>query len=201
MPLIDPLSTATAALASAGLIPSVLDPAFRPTALLSIVLPSGPVALGAEVALPDTVDPPGIVIAAAPSESDLGDDGLLKSGEARYTRGMLDPDAPSAAQPTSSQFRHWVITGLTVPEDPTQPALQPTPAANAYRPPGPPKGSGIHRYTFVLFREPPNFSLPADAPERGGSTEAHRHWDAAKFGERHGLEMVGAAYYLVRGEE
>ncbi|KAJ7480886.1 phosphatidylethanolamine-binding protein [Mycena latifolia] len=203
MPLVDPLSAATAALTSAGVIPSVLGPAFRPTALLSIVLPSGPVALGAEVALPDTVDPPGIVIAAAPSESDFGEEGLLKSGveQARYTLAMLDPDAPSAAQPTNSQWRHWVITGLTVPEDPTQPALQPTPAANTYHPPGPPKGSGIHRYTFVLFREPPNFSLPADAPEREGSIVARRHWDVAKFGERHGLEIVGAAFYLVRGED
>ncbi|KAJ7085163.1 PEBP-like protein [Mycena belliarum] len=200
MPLLDPLSSTTSCLASAGLIPAVLGASFRPTALLSIVLPSGPAALGAEVALADTVAQPGIIIAAAPTEADITADGLLKN-DARYTLAMLDPDAPSAAQPTSSQFRHWVITGLAVPDDPAQPALQTAPAANAYRPPGPPKGSGIHRYTFVLFREPPGFALPEGASELDPSIEARRRWDAVEFGERNGLEMVGAAFYLVRSED
>ncbi|KAJ7923117.1 hypothetical protein B0H13DRAFT_2316800 [Mycena leptocephala] len=92
-----------------------------------------------EVPLSETVEPPGIAIAAAPSDEDVGNE-----METRYTLATFDPDAPSAANPTSSQFRHWVITGLTPTDDPTAPALQPTPAANAYRPQGPPNGSGIH---------------------------------------------------------
>ncbi|KAJ7689669.1 phosphatidylethanolamine-binding protein [Mycena rosella] len=199
MPLLDPFSAVTASLAKAKIIPDVIG-SFRPTAFLSILLPSGPATLGAEVPLSETVEPPRIVIAAAPSDADIGEEGLVKN-QTRYTLAMFDPDAPSAAQPTSSQFRHWVITGLTPTDDPAAPALQPTPAANAYRPPGPPKGSGIHRYTFVLFREPPNFSLPEGASELDPSIEARRRWDAVKFGERNGLQMVGAAFYLVRGEE
>ncbi|KAJ6546682.1 PEBP-like protein [Mycena vulgaris] len=199
MPLLDPFSAVTTALTKARLIPDVIGP-LVPSALLSIVLPSGPAALGAEVALSETVEPPAIVIAATPTEAEITAEGLVDSNT-RYTLAMFDPDAPSAAQPTSSQFRHWVITGLTPNADPTAPALQTTPAANAYMPPGPFKGSGIHRYTFVLFREPPNFALPADAPDREASIVARRHWDAVKFGERNGLEMVGAAFYLVRGED
>ncbi|KAJ6483204.1 PEBP-like protein [Mycena sanguinolenta] len=139
----------------------------------------------------------------APNEEDISTDGLIKNNcdSVRYTLAMFDPDAPSAAQPTSSQFRHWVITGLMPTGDPTPTALQPTPAANAHRPPGPPKGSGIHRYTFALFREPPNFSLPEGASELDPSIEARRRWDAVKFGERNGLQLVGAAFYLVRGED
>ncbi|KAJ7654047.1 PEBP-like protein [Mycena polygramma] len=199
MPLLDPFTALTSELTKARIIPDVLG-AFHPSAFLSIILPSGPVALGAEVPLADTVDPPGIAIAAVPRDEDVGGDGLV-SNEARYTLAMFDPDAPSAAQPTSSQFRHWVITGLSPTGDPTAPALQTTPAANAYRPPGPPKGSGIHRYTFALFREPPNFSLPEGASELDPSIEARRRWDAVKFGERNGLTLVGAAFYLVRGED
>ncbi|KAJ7604729.1 PEBP-like protein [Mycena polygramma] len=199
MPLLDPFTALTSELTKARIIPDVLG-AFQPSAFLSIILPSGPVALGAEVPLSETVDPPGIAIAAVPRDEDVGADGLV-SNEARYTVTMFDPDAPSAAQPTSSQFRHWVITGLSPTGDPTAPALQTTPAANAYRPPGPPKGSGIHRYTFALFREPPNFSLPEGASELDPSIEARRRWDAVKFGERNGLTLVGAAFYLVRGED
>ncbi|KAJ7480891.1 hypothetical protein FB451DRAFT_1556363 [Mycena latifolia] len=207
-PLVDPLSSAAAPQASSP--PSSAPPAAPAS---SIVLPAGPVALGAEVALPDTIYPPGIIIATAPNEPDFGEDGLVKTLEARYTLAMLDPDAPSAPQPTSSQFRHWVITGQTLPKSPTQPALQPTPAANAYRPPGPPKGSGVSDTVRIQFpsqnmtshapnvRPLPRAARPADAPERGGSTETRRRWDGAMFGERHELEMGGAAVYLVRGEE
>ncbi|KAJ6483210.1 PEBP-like protein [Mycena sanguinolenta] len=200
MPLVDPFSTNNAALTKGRIIPDVLG-SFTPSGFLSIILPSGPVSLGAEVPLSETVEPPGIAIAAAPNEEDISADGLVKNDSVRYTLAMFDPDAPSAAQPTSSQFRHWVITGLTPTGDPTAPALQTTPAANAYRPPGPPKGSGIHRYTFALFREPPNFSLPEGASELDPSIEARRRWDAVKFGERNGLLLVGAAFHLVRGED
>ncbi|KAJ7752638.1 phosphatidylethanolamine-binding protein [Mycena metata] len=199
MPLIDPFSSITTALTKGRIIPDVLGQ-FQPTAFLSIVLPSGPAAIGAEVALSETVEPPKIEIKAAPSDEDVGADGLVKT-EARYTLAMLDPDAPSAAQPTSSQFRHWVITGLQPDVEFTGPAVQTTTAANTYRPPGPPKGSGLHRYTFVLFREPPNFSLPEGASELDDSVEARRRWDAVKFGERNGLQIVGATYYLVRSED
>jgi hypothetical protein len=60
----------------------------------------------AEVPHSETVEPPGIAIAAA-SDEDIGADGLMKN-ETRYTL-VIDPDAPSAANPTSRQFRHWVV--------------------------------------------------------------------------------------------
>ncbi|KAF7291327.1 hypothetical protein MIND_01277200 [Mycena indigotica] len=74
-------------------------------------------------------------------------------------------------------------------------------SVNAYRPPGPPPGSGLHRYTFVLFREPPGFSLPPDASELDPSIEARRRWDPVEFAQRAGLTIVGATFYLVRSEE
>ncbi|KAJ7079206.1 PEBP-like protein [Mycena crocata] len=199
MPLVDAFSTVTTALTKGRIIPDVIG-SLQPTAFLTIILPSGPATIGAEVALSETVKPPGIAIAAAPREADVSGDGLVKT-QPRYTLAMFDPDAPSAAQPTSSQFRHWVITGLTVGEDPEAAAVQTTPAVNEYRPPGPPKGSGIHRYTFVLFREPPDFSLPEGVSERDPTIEARRRWDAVEFAERNGLEIIGATFYLVRGED
>jgi hypothetical protein len=54
---------------------------------------------------------------------------------------------------------------------------------------------------FALFREPPNFTLPEGVSELELTIEARRRWDAAKFGERNGLQMVGAAFYSVRCED
>jgi hypothetical protein len=46
---------------------------------------------------------------SSPSDEDVGVDGLVRNGLTRYPLAMFDPDAPSAANPTSSQFRHWVV--------------------------------------------------------------------------------------------
>ncbi|KAJ6483207.1 phosphatidylethanolamine-binding protein [Mycena sanguinolenta] len=175
-------------LTEARIIPEVLG-SFTTSAFLSTILLSGPVSLGAEVSLET-----GIAIAAAPSEDDIGADGLVKNDSLRYTLAMFDPDAPSAAQPTSN---YWT--------DADRQSHCASVAAHtrcqSVSPTGPPKGSGIHRYTFALFREPPNFSLPEGASELDPSIEARRRWDAVKFVERNGLQLVGAAFYLVRGED
>ncbi|KAJ7078817.1 hypothetical protein C8R43DRAFT_351326 [Mycena crocata] len=99
MPLIDPFSAVHTALTKGLIIPDVIGP-LQPSAFLSIILPSGPARIGAEVPLSETVEPPKVVIAAAPNEADIGTDGLVNN-EARYTLAMFDPDAPSAANPTS----------------------------------------------------------------------------------------------------
>ncbi|CAK5284634.1 unnamed protein product [Mycena citricolor] len=199
MPLLDPLSTSITTLTSAALIPDII-PAFVPKAALTVLLPSGALSLGSEIPISETVAPPSIGIVAVPEDAEVGADGLIES-HAKYTLVMFDPDAPSAASPTSRNFRHWVITGLVPSSDPLSPAEQTAEAANAYRPPGPPKGSGLHRYTFVLYREPPSFVLPEDASELDPSIEARRRWDPVKFGSMNGLQMVAAAFYLVRSED
>ncbi|KAJ7061844.1 PEBP-like protein [Mycena amicta] len=209
MPLVEPFSALTAALRKANLIPDILPDSFTPSAFLQVTLPStgAAVDLGAEVPIAQTAEEPQIGIVAVPNEADIGEDGLVKpsiESPTRYTLAMVDPDAPSAAQPVNKHWRHWLITGLTASEDPLLPALQSTATTICpYRPPAPPKGSGLHRYSFVLFREPTsgNFSIPADAPERETTVVGRRHWDPVKFAETYDLEIVGATYYLVRSEE
>jgi hypothetical protein len=59
----------------------------------------------------------------------------------------------------------------------------------------------LMRAAFVLYREPAGFSLPTDASELDPAIEARRRWSAVEFGKSYGLEIVGAAFYLVRGED
>ncbi|KAF8872636.1 phosphatidylethanolamine-binding protein [Infundibulicybe gibba] len=130
----------------------------------------------------DTAEEPDISFAPmAIPDTDTGD---LVAGEsaqeATYTLAM----------PTSKEFRHWLITGLKSPAL----ALKTRPSTTPYR-------SGLHRYTFFLFQEPPGFSIPEGAPEYGTETAERRHWNAVKFGEEYGLQLVGVNYVAIYSTE
>ncbi|KAF4562457.1 hypothetical protein EYR40_004731 [Pleurotus pulmonarius] len=200
---VDALAEIPAALAAAQLIPDVLppSPSFTPSVLFSVVWPSGKQAhLGNELTRDDTLDEPDIVFAGVGVGEGGSDD------ERRYTLVMCDPDAPSRAEPKYKEFRHWVITGLKYPagtsdQTSTLSAVKTKPSTTPYRPPGPPPGSGVHRYVFLLFEEPAGaaeFSIPEGAPEYGAALEERRSWGAVGFGEAYGLKLVGATYFLVR---
>ncbi|EGN92916.1 hypothetical protein SERLA73DRAFT_190271 [Serpula lacrymans var. lacrymans S7.3] len=195
MPLLDPLSSVTVALQSAKLTPSLVPPSFLPSALLSIVWPTGKEAvLGNELTVGDTTDEPAISFTPMVIPDSVDD--------ASYTLAMVDPDAPSRDDPKYGQFRHWVVTGLKSPaatssETTHLNALHTKPATTPYRPPGPRPGSGVHRYVFLLFQEPtsPPFSIAADAPEHGAALEERRSWNALDFAEKHNMKLTAVNFF------
>ncbi|EIN05432.1 PEBP-like protein [Punctularia strigosozonata HHB-11173 SS5] len=202
---LDPLSNVASSLSRESLIPDVVPSSFSPSLLFSVVWPTGQEALlGNELPLADVQDEPSVQLMPMnlPSEqADNSGEGKESDGETTYTLAMLDPDAPSRAEPLYKSFRHWVITGLklTSSSDGNADAMHSRPATTPYRPPGPRPGSGVHRYTFLLFEEPPSFGgVPEGSPEYGATLEERRSWDAVAFGERYGLKLVGANFMLVR---
>lgn len=78
-----------------------------------------------------------------------------------YIVVMIDPDAPSASSPTAANYLHFVKTGLRIGSNA---ATNNATAGNStagnsidalpYLPPGPPEGTGPHRYVFLLFAQP-----------------------------------------------
>ncbi|KAL1746006.1 phosphatidylethanolamine-binding protein [Schizophyllum fasciatum] len=205
---LDPLSVVVTALKREQLIPDVLSESFYPSGVFSIVFPSGKqVTIGEEIPLEDTVDEPGIIFSPM-SVAEPGTGEALAGAaaqEATYTLAMLDPDAPSRAEPKYKSFRHWVITGLKAPAITSTTtknlaALKMKAATTPYRPPGPRPDSGLHRYTFLLFQEPAAdaFAIPEGAPEYGAALEERRSWNAIEFGEKYGLKLVAANFFLVR---
>ncbi|KAG5650533.1 hypothetical protein H0H81_011922 [Sphagnurus paluster] len=160
----------------------------------SIVWPNGKAAaLGNFLTREDTLEEPDLHFIFPGEDS---------SQEVSYTLVMTDPDAPSRADPKYRQFRHWVITGIKAPVTESKVALKMKLSTTPYRPPGPPPGSGIHRYTFLLFEEPESgFTVPEGAPEYGAALEERRSWNAVDFGNKHGLKLVGANLFLVQAAE
>jgi len=172
-PLEDPVESANsvrAALRRAKIIPDVLDD-FIPTFALSLSYTSAhkTVSLGNNIHPSDTSLRPVFEIHPLPSIPSLSPTRTLASNRT-YTIVLTDPDATSRADPINGQFCHWVTTGITISTTHSSEGLD---EANAYTsvispnskgvigtdlrqlieymPPAPPKGTGKHRYVFVLL--------------------------------------------------
>ncbi|XP_050341435.1 phosphatidylethanolamine-binding protein homolog F40A3.3-like isoform X1 [Bactrocera neohumeralis] len=118
---------------SSGIVPDIID--IKPKGLLQVNYPSGvKVELGKELTPTQVKDQPTVSWGAE-------DDAL-------YTLIMVDPDAPSRAEPTLREILHWLvinIPGNKVAEGQT---------VAEYIGSGPPEGSGLHRYVFLVFKQP-----------------------------------------------
>ena len=103
----DPLSGVVTALKREHIVPDVLPESFIPSLLFSIVYPNGKeVLLGNEFTVEETQDEPNISFTAMNMPTEQADSA---DGEVGYTLAMLDPDAPSRAEPLYKSFRHWVV--------------------------------------------------------------------------------------------
>lgn len=67
---------------------------------------------------------------------------------ALYTLAMVDPDAPSRADPKDREVRHWLVANIPGSRIKEGDLLTP------YQGAAPPPGSGEHRYVLVLFKQP-----------------------------------------------
>lgn len=67
---------------------------------------------------------------------------------AYYTLLMTDPDAPSRAEPMYKEFRHWAV--VNIPEN----DLSSGKTVFEYIGAGAPKNTGLHRYIFLLYKQP-----------------------------------------------
>ncbi|KAI1719453.1 phosphatidylethanolamine-binding protein [Ditylenchus destructor] len=64
-----------------------------------------------------------------------------------YTLIMTDPDVPNRAMPTDREYLHWMITNITGN------SLEKGNEIVSYEAPLPKKGSGLHRYVFILLEQ------------------------------------------------
>ncbi|XP_014482061.1 PREDICTED: protein D2-like isoform X2 [Dinoponera quadriceps] len=72
------------------------------------------------------------------------------SGEADvyYTLCMTDPDAPSRKEPKFREWHHWLVGNI--PESDVSKGE----VLSQYVGSGPPQGTGLHRYVFLLYKQP-----------------------------------------------
>lgn len=61
---------------------------------------------------------------------------------------MTDPDAPSRAQPTYRECRHWTV--MNIPES----SIENGDEVIEYIGSGAPKNTDFHRYIFLVYKQP-----------------------------------------------
>lgn len=64
-----------------------------------------------------------------------------------YTLLMVDPDPPSRAQPTFRSIKHWAV--LNIPGSDVAKGDE----IAEYIGVGAPKGTGLHRYVFLVYKQ------------------------------------------------
>ncbi|CCK69176.1 YbhB/YbcL family Raf kinase inhibitor-like protein KNAG_0C00620 [Huiozyma naganishii CBS 8797] len=120
---------------------------FKPAGTLAIEypVPDVTVAMGNKLTTGTTQEKPKVFYAADQAHPlDL---------TASYTLVMTDPDAPSRTDHKWSEYCHYVETGVKF-KDPSGGFVEGGHILQPYLGPGPPEGTGFHRYVWLLYQEP-----------------------------------------------
>ncbi|KAK3595323.1 hypothetical protein CHS0354_004478 [Potamilus streckersoni] len=115
-----------------GVVPDIIDKA--PTRQLKLLYGSIDVLSGMVLTPSQVKDRPKVEYEAEKEEF--------------YTLIMNDPDAPSRKDPVMGEWHHWLVTNI--PGADVSKGEEVTQYVGA----GPPKGTGLHRYVFLLYKQP-----------------------------------------------
>ncbi|XP_044003175.1 phosphatidylethanolamine-binding protein homolog F40A3.3-like isoform X2 [Aphidius gifuensis] len=115
------------------IVPDVIDKS--PTKILDVTYPSGiKVDIGKVLTPTQVKDKPEIKYDA--------------EGDAFYTLCMTDPDAPSRKEPIYREWHHWLVANIPGNK------INDGDVLSDYVGSGPPKDTGLHRYVFLLYKQP-----------------------------------------------
>ncbi|GAA5904833.1 hypothetical protein JCM5296_005085 [Sporobolomyces johnsonii] len=194
-----PLQGVQSALHKSGLLGTLIPDLFRPKVFLQVEFPSSGAAvqLGNDVSLDDANEAPRVEFVAEDPAS---------PAESLYTLVVVDPDAPSRADPKWSPFLHFVLPGLkpqsadsiaaTVDKGELAAAAglveKTKEALVEWMGPAPPEGTGPHRYVYLLYLQPsPSVFLPGRRLSLGGPQE-RQNFDLDAFVEDNELVLSEA---------
>ncbi|KAI5949097.1 TFS1 [Candida theae] len=192
------------------IVPDVVDD-FETQGLLSIEYgPTELVTLGNTLPVSGTQHQPKIQLTLnSPTE-----DGKIESiGEQdKFILVLTDPDAPSNSDHKWSEYLHWLVTDITLPNLKTEsgePEISHFIDASSgkvvfkYEGPGPPPKTGKHRYVFLLFKQDPKtitFEKPKDRPTWGTGTPSSgvRDWIKANAP---GSKLLAVNFFYAQNED
>ncbi|XP_055551535.1 protein D3-like [Wyeomyia smithii] len=152
-----------------------------PTGLVKVSYPSGKeVSLGNELTPTQVKDKPTVSWDAEPN--------------AFYTLIMTDPDAPSRANPKMREWKHWIVTNIAGSDLTTGETLA------DYISSAPPEGSGLHRYVFLLYKQPGQVQF--DEPKQSNRNPKRGKFQAAEFARKYNLgSPVAGNFYQAQYDD
>ncbi|XP_023020259.1 protein D2 isoform X3 [Leptinotarsa decemlineata] len=111
-----------------------------------------------------------------------------------YTLIFTDPDAPSRKNPKSREWNHWLVVNI-----PGSKILEGE-VITDYVGSAPPKGSGLHRYVFVLYKQPEK--LKVDEPRHGPTDGNRGQFSTEKFAKKYNLgKAVGGNFFQAQWDD
>lgn len=148
-----------------GIVPDVLE--IAPSHVAEVKYGEETVNLGNELTPTQVKDPPTYI--NYPTEPD-----------ALYTLCMTDPDAPSRQTPKYREWHHWLVVNIPGTD------ISKGEVLSEYVGSGPPKGTGLHRYVFVIYKQPNQ--LQADEKRLTNRSGSHRgNFKIANFAKKYNL--------------
>ncbi|XP_045487158.1 protein D2 isoform X1 [Pieris rapae] len=163
-----------------GVVPDVVPKA--PNALVTVKYPSGvEVKEGNELTPRQVKDVPNISYDASP--------------DSFYTLAMTDPDAPSRKEPKFREWHHWLVGNIPGQNVASGETL------SAYVGSGPPEGTGLHRYVFLVYKQPSKLTFDEPRlPNTSGDKRAM--FSIAKFAEKYKLgDPIAGNFYQAQYDD
>ncbi len=114
---------------------------------------------------------------------------------AYYTLCMTDPDAPSRKEPTRREIKHWLVVNI--------PGFQISKGETlaGYRGSGPSLGSGLHRYVFLVYKQP-GILAHTETPVSNRSREGRVNFRIRDFAKKYSLgEPIAANFYMAQYDD
>lgn len=100
-----------------------------------------------------------------------------------------DPDAPSRKKPERREFRHWLVMNIEGND------LKTGESVYGYIGSGPPKGTDLHRYVFLLFKQN-NGKITVDIPVVSDhSAQGRPSTSTRDFISKYNLKLVAGNFY------
>ncbi|CAH1128979.1 unnamed protein product [Ceutorhynchus assimilis] len=98
-----------------------------------------------------------------------------------YTVCMTDPDAPSRSNPKFREWHHWLVGNIPGND------ISKGEILTGYVGAGPPKGSGLHRYVILVFKQPKKITF--DEPRIPNTSGDKRpKFSIKQFAQKYSLE-------------
>ncbi|XP_030754179.1 protein D2-like [Sitophilus oryzae] len=160
------------------IVPDVIDQ--PPTQTATVTYPKAKVNLGNEIGPVNVRQQPQVTY---PAEKN-----------AYYTLIMTDPDAPSRTSPDRKEARHWLVGNIPGSD------VSKGQVISAYIGSGPPQGSGLHRYIFLIYQQPGKITFD-EKHESETEMGERMSFVVRKFTEKYKLVLKAGNFYQAQYDD
>ncbi|XP_046964377.1 protein D3-like [Vanessa cardui] len=173
---------------------SAVAKSFQTNAIVSDVIPKAPSCLvkvkypsGVEVKLGNELTPTQV--------KDVPTVTWEAEANSYYVLVMTDPDAPSRNEPSLREWHHWLVGNIPGNDVASGETL------SQYVGSGPPKGTGLHRYVFLVYKQPGKLTF--DEPRLTNKSSDNRGgFSIAKFAAKYNLgDPIEGNFYQAKYDD